>query len=628
MKRQFLHFAKAFAFAVTMFPFFNSAQAQCTVTLSPSADAQVFGRPDAVNTNNGASPELMVGTWTWNSVQGSYRSFIRFDLSGIPANATISGATLNLFANMNAFLQQGHSNLTTSNASTITPVSAAWAENTITWSNQPGVGAGAVAVPQSAAANQNYSLNVLSMVQNMVANPANNFGFRIQQNAEATYAMLTFATKEHANTAIRPTLVVTYNVTAAPTFVTAPPASVCAGTTVNYSVNAVAGASSYKWTIDGVAVATSASPTFSKTWSASETGNHVVKVTVVRCNTVSQELVSNITVNPLPVVAAITGTTTVCVNQYTPLSDATAGGVWASSNTSVATVNNFGLVKGVSAGTANITYTVTSAAGCSTTVSTTVTVNGTLVFNINGPATVCPNTSNAYSVSPAVAGADYTWNIQNAPSVGVTFPVNGSTSTNVSVPAGLTGQFILRCQGLNSCGASQIVSKTIAVSTDVPPAPIINCSSGDNCATLSVSNSGTYAVQWIVNGVVQSTATSFVRPAGTPVLCTFTSASGCKTSTWYSPAVVCTYAARLADEIDLSDKPFLIYPNPAKGVFVIETKNQVGTASIFDISGRLVKDIPLTEMANSYKVEIGTPGIYTIHVKTDSETKGYKIVVE
>ncbi len=66
----------------------------------------------------------------------------------------------------------------------------------------------------------------------------------------------------------------------------------------------------------------------------------------------------------------ISGTTSTTVGSSTTLSDGVSGGTWTSSNTSIATVSA-GTVYGVAAGTATITYTVTS---CGGTVYTTATV--------------------------------------------------------------------------------------------------------------------------------------------------------------------------------------------------------------------------------------------------------------
>ncbi len=99
---------------------------------------------------------------------------------------------------------------------------------------------------------------------------------------------------------------------------------------------------------------------------------------------------ATVTVNPLPVVSPITGTAIVCVNASTSLDNTTLGGVWSSSNTSIATIGTDGKVSGVSAGTVNVSYTVTSSFGCATGVSVVVTVNPIPVVSpISGPATIC-----------------------------------------------------------------------------------------------------------------------------------------------------------------------------------------------------------------------------------------------
>ena len=58
-----------------------------------------------------------------------------------------------------------------------------------------------------------------------------------------------------------------------------------------------------------------------------------------------------------PDLQPITGNPVVCAASTTTLNDAITAGTWSSSNTAVATVNiSTGVVTGVAAGTANITY--------------------------------------------------------------------------------------------------------------------------------------------------------------------------------------------------------------------------------------------------------------------------------
>ncbi|WP_109299350.1 PKD-like domain-containing protein [Aquimarina sp. AU474] len=100
-----------------------------------------------------------------------------------------------------------------------------------------------------------------------------------------------------------------------------------------------------------------------------------------------------VTVNALPIAAAITGPTEVCIGSTMNLIEGTAGTiVWSSSNTGVATINGSGVVTGVSAGTSDITYTIEDANGCVSTSSAayTITVNALpIATSITGPTEVC-----------------------------------------------------------------------------------------------------------------------------------------------------------------------------------------------------------------------------------------------
>ena len=80
------------------------------------------------------------------------------------------------------------------------------------------------------------------------------------------------------------------------------------------------------------------------------------------------------TINPLPTLATITVTNITYVGGTTTLSNATSGGVWSSSNTSVGTINSSGLVTGITFGTSTISYTVTNANTCSTTATSIVAI--------------------------------------------------------------------------------------------------------------------------------------------------------------------------------------------------------------------------------------------------------------
>lgn len=71
----------------------------------------------------------------------------------------------------------------------------------------------------------------------------------------------------------------------------------------------------------------------------------------------------------------IVGDAGICIAETKTLTNATSGGVWTTSDAAVATVSATGVITGVAAGNATITYTVTSGAGCVNSVTHALTVN-------------------------------------------------------------------------------------------------------------------------------------------------------------------------------------------------------------------------------------------------------------
>lgn len=101
---------------------------------------------------------------------------------------------------------------------------------------------------------------------------------------------------------------------------------------------------------------------------------------------------TTVTVDPAP--AGITGIAPLCVGNTLTLSDATAGGTWASSNTTVATIgSSTGLVTAGIPGTTVISYRLTST-GCQSTGSLTV---NSLPSTISGTTSVCEGSTTTLS---------------------------------------------------------------------------------------------------------------------------------------------------------------------------------------------------------------------------------------
>jgi uncharacterized protein YjdB len=255
-------------------------------------------------------------------------------------------------------------------------------------------------------------------------------------------------------------------------------------------------------------------------------GTSIIRYTVTNGNGCRDSVSTTITVNALPVIAAITGGTTICVAKTTQLADATSGGVWSSVSTGVATVNASGLVTGVSAGTSVIRYTVTNGNGCIDSVSTTVTVNALpVIAAITGTTSVCA--SSTTQLADVTASGVWTSTNTSVATVNSTGLVSGISA----------GTSIIRYTVTNGNGCVDSVSTTVTVNALPIVAPItgntitavtdaITLSSTTSGGVWSSSNTGIATVS--ASGVVTGVSTGTVT-----ISYTVTNGSGCVTTVTY-----------------------------------------------------------------------------------------------
>lgn len=101
------------------------------------------------------------------------------------------------------------------------------------------------------------------------------------------------------------------------------------------------------------------------------------------------------------------GNQVICSNGTTTFSSTVAGGVWSSSNNSIATIDaSSGVISAVSSGTATMTYTVTGTGGCTNVAKDlSVTISSTPTVDITGR---CIGKDYTLEVSPS-SGVTYKW---------------------------------------------------------------------------------------------------------------------------------------------------------------------------------------------------------------------------
>jgi PKD repeat protein len=164
---------------------------------------------------------------------------------------------------------------------------------------------------------------------------------------------------------------------------------------------------SYTWTFgDGSASVTTTNATYSYT------AGNTYTVTLVATNSCGSNQVSKtVTVATAPATpSGISGATTITAGTTSNYSSATAGGVWGSSNTAVAIVNpSTGVVTAVTAGTTNISYTVSNSCGTTVT-SLSITVTAAVPPVVVPPTPAPCNINASFSVnnlSQCVNGNQY-----------------------------------------------------------------------------------------------------------------------------------------------------------------------------------------------------------------------------
>ncbi|HMR88001.1 MAG TPA: Ig-like domain-containing protein, partial [Saprospiraceae bacterium] len=153
--------------------------------------------------------------------------------------------------------------------------------------------------------------------------------------------------------------------------------NICPGTTTNLTPS-----TGGTWTSTNPSVATVTNAGVVTGWNAGT-------ATFIFTNT-STGCVSNpstqVTVNPTPTVS-ISGPSTICISSTTQLLPS-SGGTWVSNNPSIATVNNMGVVTGLSSGNTTFVFT-SSSTGCVSSPTAPIYIESKQGVVISGPSEVC-----------------------------------------------------------------------------------------------------------------------------------------------------------------------------------------------------------------------------------------------
>ncbi len=183
-----------------------------------------------------------------------------------------------------------------------------------------------------------------------------------------------------------------------PSFTVTPGNQAC--TFTDYTYTTQAGMQAYTWGFPGTAGVNyniiSGGTTTSNTTTVQylTSGSQTVSLNYLNASgcTSTGPVSNTITVQATAQIAPLAGTQSVCAGATVNFSTTSTGGTWSSSNNAIATINpNTGVVTGVSAGTATMTYTITNpTTWCPPSTATrTVTVLPSPVVNAGTDVTIC-----------------------------------------------------------------------------------------------------------------------------------------------------------------------------------------------------------------------------------------------
>lgn len=379
---------------------------------------------------------------------------------------------------------------------------------------------------------------------------------------------------------------------AAPTAVSGT-SPLCAGSSASFSINPVAGATSYTWTVPSGATINSGQGTTSINVTFGSTSGNISVTADNVCGS-SAATSYSVTVVVPPTVVANSSASSICNGDYVTLTG--SGAITYSWSNGVTDGLGF-------APTSTITYTVTGTDmyGCSNTATTTIVVNANPVVTIGPDITQCEG---AVLLDAGNSGATYLWS-------------DATTSQMLLVTT--SGTYYVDVTDGNGCMGSDTAVITINLLPNVTASSAIPmpCLDDDSVALTGTPSGGT----WSGNGVFGSTFSPSNAGLGNHTATySYTDGNGCTDTAQVNITVDACLGVPNADV----PQNVTIYPNPNNGTFTLNSN--VGCdelqIEITDLQGRVVYTSTLSDVQAGSTTQITldvADGIYIIRTNSAEE---------
>jgi hypothetical protein len=344
-----------------------------------------------------------------------------------------------------------------------------------------------------------------------------------------------------------------------------------------------------------------------------------------------------ITILPLPVAGTISGPSVVHNGATITLTSTGTGGAWSTTSTHVSVGATTGIVTGISAGAATVSYTVTNSCGAAS-ATYAITEAGPApapsVAAIVGNSEIC--VGGTTDLTNSVAGGTWT---TSTPNVATVDPENGKVS---GVAAGVAMiSYTVSNTGGSTTVSMPVMVDAVADSVVILAKPGVAIAAGQRVSLTAAVNNGSpaKAYQWTINNVPVKGATSATYVSSgfadnDVVTCNIT---GQCSGAVITNSVKITLSTNAVEQTPIVAE-IRVVPNPNNGIFVIKgstgtTADDMVTVEVTDVIGQVVYSgkIKATNGELNERIQLGkniANGMYLLNVNTDSMHKVFHLVVE
>ncbi|MFL5762658.1 MAG: PKD-like domain-containing protein [Bacteroidia bacterium] len=358
-------------------------------------------------------------------------------------------------------------------------------------------------------------------------------------NSLSTTGTATYTVTPSAAGCLGTTFTVTVNVNPVPNALASPSSqNICSGGTTSISLSGSVAGTTFAWGAPTATNATGGSAgsgtTIAQTLTATTTspGTMVYTVTPTANSCPGTPITVTVTVNPNPVGTATPSSMSICSGGTTAitLSSSVAGSTfgWTASSSgttgasggSGSSINQTITTTGTTSGTATYNVTVTTPAGCTSTIpGITVTVNPIPSVTASPAATtICSGTTTSIPLTSNVAGATFSWTVTQTGASGASAGSGTSISQTLSATGTTPGTVVYTISSsATGCGSATPATVTITVNplpvaTATPPTQTL-CTGSATSIALS-SNLGATTFAWTA---VQTNVTGAAAGSGSSI---------------------------------------------------------------------------------------------------------------